>query len=246
MKQWIVYVHIFPNTKKYFGITSKTPNGRWEGGSGYGNNQPVMKAAIEKYGWENIEHIILFKDLTHEEAVQKEIELIAKYKTNCKKYGNAYGYNMTDGGEGTTGHVCSKEARKKMSDKRIGKYSGANNYKSKPIISDIGEWVSLTDFCRQYKYVRRTVEKWLYGLSAMPVEWYNVHLQFKNETHNITCQQKKWKNTIYYDGQIFDSQVAFAKFIGKYPSEVCRWIKTNSIPEEYLKKGFSINKPIND
>nr|DAF50438.1 MAG TPA: Protein of unknown function (DUF3304) [Siphoviridae sp. ctBCr48] len=26
MKKWIVYVHIFPNGKKYFGITSKTPH----------------------------------------------------------------------------------------------------------------------------------------------------------------------------------------------------------------------------
>lgn len=49
MKKWIVCVHIFPNNKKYFGITSKKPNDRWEGGSGYGDNQPVMKSAIAKY-----------------------------------------------------------------------------------------------------------------------------------------------------------------------------------------------------
>lgn len=66
MKKWIVYVHIFPNGKLYFGITSKQPNARWEGGSGYGDNQPVMKAAIAKYGWENIEHEILFEGLSRE------------------------------------------------------------------------------------------------------------------------------------------------------------------------------------
>lgn len=72
MKKWIVYVHIFPNGKKYFGITSKRPNARWEGGSGYGKNQPVMQAAIAKYGWENVEHEILFEGLSHEEATARQ------------------------------------------------------------------------------------------------------------------------------------------------------------------------------
>lgn len=37
-KKYIVYVHIFPNGKKYFGITSKAPNQRWENGKGYDKN----------------------------------------------------------------------------------------------------------------------------------------------------------------------------------------------------------------
>lgn len=72
-KKYIVYVHIFSNNKKYFGITSKKPNARWENGSGYSEKrQPVMYNAIQKYGWENIEHKILHTDLTFEEANQKE------------------------------------------------------------------------------------------------------------------------------------------------------------------------------
>ena len=46
MKKWIVYVHIFPNGKLYFGITSKKPNARWENGNGYSDNQPVMVGII--------------------------------------------------------------------------------------------------------------------------------------------------------------------------------------------------------
>ena len=50
MKKYIVYMHIFPNNKKYIGITSKTPNGRWEGGTGYNKiRQPMMYNAIQKY-----------------------------------------------------------------------------------------------------------------------------------------------------------------------------------------------------
>ena len=112
-------MHVFPNGKKYIGITSKTPNGRWEGGTGYNQiRQPMMYNAIQKYGWENVEHIILFKNLSYEEASQKEIELIAKYKTNCRKYGSDYGFNMTDGGDGTTGHVVSEETKQKMSQQK--------------------------------------------------------------------------------------------------------------------------------
>ena len=83
MKTWVVYVHIFPNGKKYFGITCKIPDKRWENGHGYTKNgQPVMYHAIKKYGWENIKHEILFTNLTKKEAELKEKELIALYKTN--------------------------------------------------------------------------------------------------------------------------------------------------------------------
>lgn len=246
MKKWIVYVHIFPNGKKYFGITSKRPNARWEGGSGYGKNQPVMQSAIAKYGWENVEHKILFEGLSREEATAKEIELIAKHKTNCKRYGVQYGYNMTDGGEGTLGHVCSEESKRKMSQQKLGKNKGCNNYKSKPVACDDRCWETISDFCKEYGYTRRTVEKWLYGESAMPCEWYDKNLRLVNETHDIKRQDKRWQNTIYYDGMVFKSQAAFAKHIGKYPADVCRWIKNDKVPQEYLEKGFSINKPAND
>ena len=246
MKRWIVYVHIFPNGKKYFGITSKAPQARWEGGSGYGDNQPVMQAAIAKYGWENIEHKILFEDLSYEEATNKEIELIAKYKTNCRKYGNQYGYNLTDGGEGTTGHVLSEESKQKISRNKMGVNMGADNYKSKPVICDDGYWETISDFCKENNLTRHAVEKWLYGINAMPIEWYNKHLRFANENHDTRCQEKPWRNKIYYDGKEFESQASFAKYINKYPADVCRWIKNGTIPNEYIEKGFSINKPAND
>ena len=111
MKKYIVYMHIFPNGKKYIGITCKSPNGRWEGGTGYSvKSQPIMYHAIQKYGWNNVEHKILYQNLTYEKAIEIEKQLIAQYKTNCKRYGCTFGYNMTDGGEGTLGHVGSAES----------------------------------------------------------------------------------------------------------------------------------------
>lgn len=90
-----VYMHINKiNSKKYIGIT-KDIKRRWQ------NNGREYKGftfgyAIEKYGWDNFDHIILFENLTREEACKKEIELIAYYNTTD----NAYGYNISKGGDG--------------------------------------------------------------------------------------------------------------------------------------------------
>lgn len=238
-KRWKVYVHIFPNNKKYYGITNKkNPNERWESGHGYSfNHQPVMYNAIQKYGWGNIKHIILFENLSEEEAKQKEIELIRDNKTNCKKYGDEYGYNMTDGGDGTLGHVVSEESKRKMSLKAKGRNKGKNCYKSKSVITKEKEWETISDFAKENNLVRSTVSKWLYGKCAMPKYWYEQGLRFKNENHNITMQNKPHKFTIEIDGIMFNSQAEFSKYIGELPSNTCKWINSE-IPEKYIKRGF--------
>ena len=98
--KWIVYRHIFPNGKSYIGITNCIkPNQRWVNGLGY-RTQKVMFRAILKYGWDNIEHQILYSGLNLNEAKKTEERLIKKFKTNISEYGKkANGYNMTSGGD---------------------------------------------------------------------------------------------------------------------------------------------------
>lgn len=108
---WTVYMHKFPNNKVYIGITKNTPQRRWRNnGSGY-KTQKLMWRAIQKYGWNNVEHIILFKDIDEKQAKKKEQELIAKYRSNVFDYG----YNLTQGGDGVHGYICSEETRQKLS-----------------------------------------------------------------------------------------------------------------------------------
>lgn len=94
-EKWCVYIHTFPNQKVYVGITSQKPEVRWCNGKGYSKNTYV-RSAIDKYGWDNVKHEILFDDLSEAEAKAKEIELIEKYDSNDP----SKGYNLTKGGEG--------------------------------------------------------------------------------------------------------------------------------------------------
>ena len=109
------------NGKCYIGITCQKPEQRWRKGKGYKNGH--FKNAIDKYGWDNFEHIILYENLTKEEACKKEYELIKKYDTtNPLK-----GYNSCDGGGVTVGYHHTKESKEKMSKTKIGMYKGDKN-----------------------------------------------------------------------------------------------------------------------
>ena len=105
---YTVYMHTSPSEKRYIGITRRKPEKRWNNGNGYKRNI-YFYSAIEKYGWNNIKHEILFEDLTKEEAEQREIELIACYKSNQREFG----CNIQNGGNCIGSH--SEETKKKMS-----------------------------------------------------------------------------------------------------------------------------------
>ena len=96
------------NGKVYIGITSRKPEVRWGNNGCNYKSSPHFYSAIVKYGWDNFEHIILFENLTKEEACQKEQELIKEYNA----MDNRYGYNCTSGGEFFT---MNEEARRKQS-----------------------------------------------------------------------------------------------------------------------------------
>ena len=89
-----VYLHTFPNGKRYVGVTRQNPLNRWNNGYGY-RNQKLIFRAILKYGWDNIKHEVLFSNLSKKEAEEKEIELIALYKSDNPQYG----YNILRGGD---------------------------------------------------------------------------------------------------------------------------------------------------
>ena len=116
MDDFIVYMHVNRINKKiYIGIThySENPNRRWISGKGYFRNKHFSDA-INKYGWEAFEHIIVAEHLTKKEACELEQHLIREYRTQDKKYG----YNITNGGEFFR---HTEESKRLMSENRKGK-----------------------------------------------------------------------------------------------------------------------------
>ena len=119
-RKYKVYMHIFPSGKKYIGITGQTLNERWRKGKGYKDNK-YLENALNKYEWDEIEHILLFDNLTKKEAESKEIELIKKHKSSNR----LYGYNIQNGGKSPG--TLSKEIRDKISKSKKGKGTGKDN-----------------------------------------------------------------------------------------------------------------------
>lgn len=129
MSKYYLYVHITPNNKCYIGITSKRPLERWKNGYGY-EGSPYFYNAIQKYGWDNIRHIVLLEGLSKEVACECEKYLIAKYQTQNPKYG----YNMCAGGEGTNGYHHTEEYKQNLRNRPISKeqkYSISNTLKKR-------------------------------------------------------------------------------------------------------------------
>ena len=90
-----VYIHFNPiDGKCYVGVTKKENlNDRWHNRKGYIYNDYFYRA-IQKYGWNNFEHIVFVSNLTKEEASNTEKLLIAELKSDNP----LYGYNICSGG----------------------------------------------------------------------------------------------------------------------------------------------------
>lgn len=140
-RKYTVYCHESPHGKRYVGITCTDVKKRWRDGKGYSTNDHFYRA-IQKYGWDNFEHYILFEGLSQEQAEDKEKELIALWDTMNPKHG----YNRTSGGNAnkevsdetraklsayfkeyfkthkppSLGRAMSEESKKKLSDARKG------------------------------------------------------------------------------------------------------------------------------
>lgn len=108
--QYKVYCHTSPNNKRYVGI-SINPEKRWANGEGYIKNYQFYPD-IQKYGWNNFKHEILYENLSIEEAKEKERTLIKEWDL----MNPLYGYNLTEGGDG----AFSEYSRYLMSKSRKG------------------------------------------------------------------------------------------------------------------------------
>ena len=136
-RNYKVYVHIHKvNGKRYYGITCQKVNRRWRNGKRYSYNQHFWNA-INKYGWDNFEHIVIARGLTKDEAKWVKIELIREWDTTNPEYGYNVGYKSK---------IVSKEARKKISESSKGK---SRSEEAKKKMSEAKEGTTHTEEVRK-------------------------------------------------------------------------------------------------
>lgn len=158
MNNWVVYKHVTPSGKVYIGISHNVKK-RWESNGKHYKGCPHFWNAILKYGWNNIEHQVLYECLTHEEACEKEKELISYYKEL------GISYNLSDGGEGNVlygelnpfyGKHHSEDTKRKISEKNTGK---VNYWKGKHLSEKTRKKISES---------RIGTKNWMYGKKMLP------------------------------------------------------------------------------
>ena len=189
MNNYILYMHVCPNKKVYIGQTCQKPEKRWNNGNGYRNNV-YFKNAIKKYGWNNIEHIILKDSLTKEEVDLLEIEYIKRYKSNDRRFG----YNITAGGDGALSREVSIETKKKMKTAN----SGKNNPKSKRVLCITTNlyFDCTTQAAQYYSIDSSAISKCCRGIhrTAGKMEW--CYIDDNNIPIEKSYQSKKYKQII--------------------------------------------------
>ena len=113
-RKFIIYKHTSPSGKVYIGQTCTATWARWRRGKGYKRCTKFWNA-IQKYGWDNFEHEIIYNNLSQDEANALEEMLIAQYM----KEGVAY--NTKPGGNNHAGWVMDDKMKLKISKANKGK-----------------------------------------------------------------------------------------------------------------------------
>lgn len=225
-------MHISPSKKYYIGVTSRNVNLRWKNGNGY-KHQPYFWNAIQKYGWDNFEHIIIKDDLDKDSAFDMEKKLIKQYKSNISEYG----YNCSIGGEnGNLGHKHSDKTIEKMRNSAIGrnlsdeqKLKISNTLKGRKLSKELKEKLSevhmghdVSDDTKKKMSEKKRGRKWTENeRNALSEHLKELHKTALPKAHEARKIKVKNLNT----GKIFDSVIEASKFYNVNPANISRCCK---------------------
>ena len=212
IRNYKVYVHINKfNNKKYVGITKQNLNKRWQYGHGYFNKGKTnyFWNAIQKYGWNGFEHIVLDDNLTYDEANNKERYYIALYNSNNSKYG----YNLTLGGDGFCGQKRSEETKLKISNSLKEYYKDKHSYwYGKKIPPEVIEKQKRTKKLNPYRHTK---------------EWKLQHSKQLKGANNVRSRPVRCINT----GATFSNSREAAEYYNTDSSRIhkcCKGIEKSS------------------
>ena len=183
------------NGKIYIGITSQKPEDRWGSQGCNYKSSPHFYSAIQKYGWDNFEHNILFTDLTKEQACLKEQELIKEYNSMNREFG----YNSTSGGDIFT---MNEETKQKISQAMIGNQNGLGHPCSEEEKEKISNAQKGRKFTEEHKQKLSEAAK-------------NRHVPCSEEKKQI-LKEKSHKKSVYCEelDKIFESVQECSRQLG--------------------------------
>jgi len=113
---YTVYCHVFPNGKRYVGITKCSTSKRFGLHGGRYKTCPLVARAIEKYGWAKVTHEVLDVAECKDEAENKERYYIALFNTTDPRFG----YNVLPGGD-VSNNAATPEMRYKLGNGQRGR-----------------------------------------------------------------------------------------------------------------------------
>lgn len=117
---YFIYMHTSPSGKKYIGQTCQKLSRRWRNGIGYKKN-PYFWRAIQKYGWDNFKHEMIFQCESLEEANRMEEWLISVHSSNDPRYG----YNISAGADGRG--IVAESTKELLRQNHKGFFQGESN-----------------------------------------------------------------------------------------------------------------------
>nr|DAZ10203.1 MAG TPA: intron associated endonuclease [Caudoviricetes sp.] len=180
MEKYVYKIENKINKKIYVGQTNNLDRRMQEHKHDERNNHPIHNA-IKKYGWENFEVSVLYYGVNYNE---KEKEYIKLYKSNRKEYG----YNITAGGQDSSGENNPQS-----------KLSQSDVYQ---IISDLKGNNSIECIAKKYRTTVKTIRNinagisWRIGSLQYPIRKRKLKILNNEEVKEIISLLKDANNSI--------------------------------------------------
>lgn len=214
------------NGKKYIGQSINILN-RWKQHINKANNgvNTALYNAIRKYGKDNFKFYIV-KRCNKDELSDLEIMYIKKYNTKAP-----FGYNMTDGGEGTIGYIFTDEDKRKISEAGKGRVGvrmyGKDNHMFGLKHSD---------------KTKELIRKKAIGRSVSEETKKKLSIAGKGRRHSEEFKQKlseRQYKTILCEGKVFKGIENCAEYYNVNSRTMKNWLnKTNKMPISFYLKSL--------